>query len=72
MAEADLAEISGKLDTLIKLMAASITVGKKQIDQIRILYCAGITPKQVAEMLGTTGNTVNVALSNLRKKGIID
>ena len=64
-------EVVSKLDTIMKLLAASITDGKKQRDQIRLLYKAGIPPVQIADMLGTTSNTVNVAISNLRKEGLV-
>ena len=44
------------------------TNGKKQIKQIDSMSKAGFEPKEIAEMLGTTGNTVRVALAKLKKK----
>ena len=68
MSDSDLL-IAEKLDTLIKLVSIAITEGKKQAEQIRMLALAGIKPSQIAEILGTTSNTVNVALSGLRRDG---
>lgn len=64
-------EITQRLDCLIKLQAVALCDGKKQRDQIRLLYTAGITPSKIAELIGTTANTVNVALSGLRKEKLI-
>lgn len=59
--------LSEKLDAIIKLMVFRMTEGKTQKDQIRLLSGAGFKPKAIAQTLGTTGNTVNVALANMRK-----
>jgi len=58
-----------KLDQLIQLVAIGLIENKKQRDQIRLLALAGIKPVRIAEILCTTSNTVNVALSNLRSEG---
>ena len=63
------AEIVDKLDTLIRLVGLVLTDGKKQSEQIRFLALAGIKPTQIAGILVTTTNTVNVALSSLRREG---
>ena len=65
------AVIADKLDTLIRLVASALTEGKKQSEQIRVLALAGIKPTQIADILATTPNTVNVALSALRREGQI-
>lgn len=57
-----------KIDVIIKLMALGITEGKSQTEQIMLLSSAGFKPKEIAQTLGTTSNTVRVALSNLRKE----
>jgi DNA-binding CsgD family transcriptional regulator len=57
-----------KLNAIIKLMVLRMTEGKSQVDQIKLLSLAGLPPKEIAETLGTTSNTVNVTLSNLRKQ----
>ena len=59
--------VANKLDTLIRLVAIGICEGKVQKDQIALLASAGLQPKVIAEILGTTPGTVSVALSNLRK-----
>lgn len=56
-----------KLEMLIRLTAIALVDGKKQRDQVRLLSLAGMSPKGIAELIGTTPNTVNVALTNLRK-----
>ncbi len=61
---------SGPLDRqeiLLRLTAISLVLGKKQREQIRLLSIAGMGPKEIATLIGTTDNTVNVALSALRK-----
>ena len=62
-----LQSISEKLDAIIKLMVFRMTEGKNQKDQIRLLSGSGFKPKVIAQALGTTGNTVNVTLANMRK-----
>lgn len=62
------ADISQKLDILIKLQAAALTsampTGK---DKILFLSQAGLRPTLIAEILGITINNVNVTLSKGRK-----
>jgi hypothetical protein len=49
-------------------LSSIIAVGdKKQIDQIERLSKAGFQPKEIAELLGTTANTVSVALTKIKK-----
>ena len=70
MPELDSSVISNKLDTLIRLIALLIIDGKPQNDQIRLLAQGGLYPKEIAEILGTTSNTVSVTLSQQKKDGI--
>jgi predicted transcriptional regulator len=58
-----------KLDLVARLLSLSLVEGKRQADQITLLSKAGLAPKEIADLLGTTPNTVRVALSNMRKKG---
>lgn len=58
-----------RLDTLIRLVSIALVENKKQKDQIRLLTLAGIGPSRIAGILGTTANSVKVAISNLRKVG---
>jgi DNA-binding CsgD family transcriptional regulator len=48
-------------------LAVIATKGFKQRDQIAILNQAGLQPKTIADLLGTSGNTVRVELVALRK-----
>ena len=63
----DLPEIIQRLDTLIKLVATSLLAEKSQREQIELLSKAGLAPKEIAELIGTTPNTVRVALTAIRK-----
>jgi len=64
----DISEINSKLDVLIRLLASSsISEGASIKENAIVLSRAGIPPKQIADILGTTSNTVNVALSQARK-----
>lgn len=63
-----LAEVADKLDTLIRLTAIGLFGEKTQRERIELLSSAGLQPKEIADLLGTTPNTVNVALSGMRKK----
>ena len=61
-------EVANKLDVLIRLVAMGLYGEKTQKQKIDILDMAGLQPKEIAEMLGTTSNTVSVALAGLRKE----
>lgn len=57
-----------RLDILIRLQAALAVKGMAtQREKIVFLYGAGFKPKDIAANLGTTPNTVNVALANYKK-----
>lgn len=57
-----------RLDTLIRLQAAlAVQSMGTQKQKIVFLHGAGIKPKDIAVLLGTTPNTVNVALANHKK-----
>lgn len=63
-----LKEIIDRLDKVIRLLAMSVTLDKKQNEQIKFLSNSGLKPKEIADLLGTTPNTVSVALAHIRKK----
>lgn len=72
MRDLKLTEISEKIDSLVKLLkvVAYLQIqDKRQTDQFIILSKAGFQPREIAELVGTTPNTVRVALSRLRKEG---
>ena len=64
----ELQNLNKKVDILVKLVACGLTAGKTQQECITILSRAGLQPKVIAELLGTTPNTVRVALTTMRKK----
>lgn len=51
----------------LKLIAFMAIRGLSQTDQIALLHKAGFTPKGIAEIIGTTSNTVRVALVSIRR-----
>jgi DNA-directed RNA polymerase specialized sigma24 family protein len=58
-----------KLDHLIALLVGiAIRNIKIQNEQILLLSSAGFKPSEIAEILGTTSNTIRVALSTKKKK----
>jgi hypothetical protein len=62
-------EILARLDNLIRLLCIHVVKGLAQKDQITLLARAGFPPRAIAELLGTTANTVSVTLSEQRRKG---
>jgi hypothetical protein len=67
----DMQVLAEKLDTILQLVAVGLVEGKKQRDQIRILFLGGLRPSRIAAILGTTQNNVNVALTSLRRDGLV-
>lgn len=61
-------EIVQKLEILIKLIASSSLGEDKSKDRVRFLAGIGLQPKEIAEILGTTSNSVRATLSKLRKE----
>lgn len=58
------------LDELVRLTALQIKTGMETQNQAIIaLGEAGFGPARIAELLGTSANTANVALSKARKAG---
>jgi DNA-binding CsgD family transcriptional regulator len=56
-----------KLDQILRILAVAATTGMKQREQIALLNRAGLQPKDIADLLGTSSNTVRVELVGLRK-----
>lgn len=56
-----------KVDSLLRVQTLAATRGMKQGEQIAFISRAGFQPKEIAELIGTTSNTVSVALSKLKK-----
>lgn len=60
--------IVAKLDQLIRISAIQLTKDlDSSKDKILLLGRAGMSPKEIAEILQTTANHVNVTLSKARK-----
>jgi DNA-binding CsgD family transcriptional regulator len=57
------------LQRLTNLVALLLVKGESQTEKIRTLATAGYSNTEIASLLGTTANSVNVALHRLRKKG---
>lgn len=57
-----------RIDILVRLQALAAVAGlENQKDKIIFLGTAGLASREIADILGTTTNTVSVALSNARK-----
>jgi len=62
-------ETINKLNIITRLLALNLVKDMKtQNEKILSLSSYGFTPTSIAEMLGTSSNTVNVALSRSRSK----
>lgn len=61
-------ELSEKLDILIRLQAAALIENRESAkEKILFLHQAGLRPKVIAELVGTSANHVSVTLSKERK-----
>jgi len=63
-----LKEISQKLDQLVALVAASAVKGLKPTEAILLLGAARLDRNLIAQIVGTTPNTVSVRLSEAKAK----
>lgn len=68
MDEQQFKQLSGKMDTIIKLLALNAVEGKELKNQVLILSSFGFQPKQIADMLGKTPNNISVILHRLREE----
>jgi DNA-binding NarL/FixJ family response regulator len=60
--------LAAKLDILIRLQATALVDRlPTQRERIAFLNRAGLTPKAIGEILGTSANSVSVALSKMKK-----
>ncbi|GMU83075.1 MAG: hypothetical protein AMXMBFR47_29460 [Planctomycetota bacterium] len=66
--DADVHRLEAKLDVLIRLIALSVTSEDEPLkDRAVRLQRAGLAPKDIAALFGTTSNTVSVALSTAKR-----
>ncbi len=68
MADRDDLNLASELRVIRRLLALSLIEGKKNRDQIATLAAAGMDRHEIAELVGTTANTVSVEISNLKKR----
>lgn len=61
-------QIQNELQRISKILVVIATEGKNQREKIEILSKVGFQPKEIAELLSTTSNTVSVTLAEIRKK----
>jgi DNA-binding CsgD family transcriptional regulator len=59
--------ILDKIGQILRILAVMATKDMKQREQIALLDRAGLRPKDIADLLGTSSNTVRVELVALRK-----
>jgi CRP-like cAMP-binding protein len=61
--------VLSELQQIKKLLLVLCTKDQSQKEQIKILSNVGFQPKEIAELIGSTANTVNVTLNRLKKEG---
>jgi DNA-directed RNA polymerase specialized sigma24 family protein len=57
-----------RLDKLMRITALSSIKELTSTERIIILNQAGFSPKEIAELIGTSQNVVNVRLSQIRRR----
>jgi len=60
-------ETNTLLKEIIALLSIQVKRGAPKINLIKEMNEAGFQPKRIAEIIGTTANTVRVALSRAQK-----
>jgi hypothetical protein len=68
MNDQQFAEISTKLDSIIKLLAIGSVHGKQLKQQVALLHSLGLQPKQIADMLDKKPNHIRVIIHELKKE----
>jgi len=61
-------DVVDELRKVKRLLSILVTKGLKQREQIDALSRVGFSPKEIAELIGTTANTVSVTLAQMRKQ----
>lgn len=65
----DVSGLGAKLDILIRLFAINAVASlESQKEKAVLLNKAGLTPKEIAQLLDSTPNTISVALSKDKKE----
>lgn len=63
-----LRSINSKIDQMLRLTALQIVANMKQSQAIQTLSAAGFDRKLIADLLGTTPNTVSVTLAKAKAR----
>jgi len=58
--------VARQLERIANLLGLLVTHGKPQMEQIAVLSGAGYSSAEIAQLIGTTRNTVSVALSQMK------
>jgi len=66
--EHDIAEVTAKLDVIIRMMAISHVEGMTKSDAIVALDAFGLDNNEIAGLMKTTSKTVSTRLSESRRK----
>lgn len=61
-------DILPELRRISRLLTLLVTKNLSQKDKIALLSSAGLQPKEIADLIGTTPNTVSVTLAQIRKE----
>lgn len=68
-AEQLLARMAGQVDRLVRLVAVGLVEGRTKREKMLLLAAAGMSPKEIADLIGSTRNAVSVELHRARKRG---
>jgi transcriptional regulator len=61
-------EILKELQQIKRILVAFCVKEQPQKEQVKILDSIGFQPKEIADFIGTTPNTVSVILNRIRKE----
>ena len=62
-------DLTNEIKKMNKLLVLIFTKDMSQTNAISFLSKSGFQPKEIADLLGTTSNTVSVVLNKLKKNG---
>lgn len=68
MTSQHLDNVLSELRRISRLLTLLVTKDLNQRDKIALLSTAGLQPKDIAELIGRSANTVSVTLSQIRKQ----
>jgi len=68
ISEEQFERLANQNEIMIKLLAAIAIEGKNLNQQVRLLSDVGLTPAQIADILGKSSNLIRVTKSGLKKK----